>query len=335
MIIKDIAKMANVSPTTVSRVINSNYKNHMKQETYKKVLKIIQEVGYSPDALASGLRKGLAKVIGIIIPDNSNPYFASLCKAIEDKCFKEGYGTFFCNSNLDKDRGAYYLKFLSSQKISGLILCNYGLNKEDINIITNNGTNYILLGENIDGVDCDYIGVDDFKGGYMAAEYLYRLGHREILILKGPDNFQASSIRINGFLKFMDEKGNTIEEANIIECNNSTFAEGYNSIAKLAKKKLNFSAIFTFNDLMAIGVIKYLSENKLIQNISVMGFDNIFISELINPSLTTIEDDTKKLGEMAVDRILHKLRDKKIKSKSMLIEPKLIIRDSCKKYIFN
>jgi LacI family transcriptional regulator len=330
--IKDIAKLGNVSTTTVSRVLNNNYKNNMRPETYRRILKIIENLEYRPHALASGLRKGIAKVIGIIIPDNTSPYFASICKAIENKCFLQGYGTFFCNSNLDRERGIYYLKFLNSQKTSGLILCNYGLTKKDVKKIINSDTNLVMIDEKILGIDdVDFIGVDDFKGGYLAAEYLYNLGHRNILLLKGPNNFLSSIIRVKGFLNYMEGKGIKICKENLVQCSMPTFDCGYKTIANILNKNLKFSAIFCFNDMIAIGVIKFLSEKKLINDISVIGFDNIFITELITPSLTTIEVDTEKLGSLAVDIILKRLNEKNRKPESIILKPKLIIRESCRK----
>lgn len=334
MDIKDIAKLANVSITTVSRVINNKHEKNMKPETYERIVKIINEAGYTPHALASGLRKGLVKVIAIIIPDNSNPYFATLCKYIENQCFLNGFGTYFCNSNLDVERGKYYLKYLNSQKISGLILCNYGFKKEDIKSILDNNINLVLLGEKIRGINCDFIGIDDFEGGYIAGKYLNELGHKDILVLNGPDKYIASSNRLSGFLKFMKKKKCNIRKENIIEVD-STFKSGYETIAKIINKPLNFSAIFAFNDLVAIGAIKALNEKELItkNNISVIGFDNIFIDELINPSLTTVSDNVEILAEKAVNTILGKLKDNALKPKSILLKPRLIIRSSCSAYI--
>lgn len=332
MNIKEIAELAKVSTTTVSRVLNNNYKNNMRPETYNRILKVINQFNYKPHALAMGLRKGFVKIIGIIIPDNSNPYFALLCRAIEEKCFLYGYGTFFCNSNLDVERGKYYLEYLNGQKIAGIILCNYGFKKEDVISIIGEKTNMVLLGEKIEGVNFNFIGVDDFRGGYIAAEYLYKLGHRKILILRGPNKFLASFERLKGFLKYMDEKDNKIDSENIITCD-STFTSGYNTISKIIKKGLNFSAIFTFNDFLAVGVIKLLNENGLTNKTSIIGFDNIFISEITSPSLTTISIDIKKLGEKAVTCIIDRINDNKItKIESIFLKPRLIIRESCRKY---
>ncbi len=333
MDIKDIAKLANVSITTVSRAINNKYEKSMKPETYERIQKIINEVGYTPDALASGLRKGIANVVAIIIPDNSNPYFATLCKYIEDQCFLHGYGTFFCNSNLDVERGKYYIKYLNSQKISGIILCNYGFKKEDIKTILKHNINLVLLGEKIKGIDCDFIGVDDLEGGYIAGQYLYELGHKDILVLKGPEKYDASSKRLSGFLKFIKEKKYNIKQENLIEVE-ATFESGYTTMARIIKKQLKYSAIFAFNDLVAIGAIKALNEKNLInkKHISIIGFDNIFIDELINPSLSTISDNPKMLAKKAVNLILRKLENNNLKPKSILLKPKLIIRDSCSEY---
>ncbi|MBD3305267.1 LacI family DNA-binding transcriptional regulator, partial [candidate division KSB3 bacterium] len=121
--LKDIAKMANVSTATVSRVLNNKAVGNMRPETCTRIQKIIEETGYTPHALASSLRKGLSHVVGVILPDNVNPYYAQLGKAVENECFRNGYLTLICNSNSDVNREKDYIKHLTSQRVAGILLC--------------------------------------------------------------------------------------------------------------------------------------------------------------------------------------------------------------------
>lgn len=329
MNLKDIARIAGVSITTVSRVVNNKHEGHMGIETYNKVKKIIEETKYKPHVLASGLRSGSTKVIALIIPDSSNPYFSQLSKSIEDECFLNNYGTFICNTNLDTKRGKYYLENLKRHNVAGMIICNYGFTEEDIEIIKD--FNFILLGEKINDVICDYIGIDDFKGGYIAAEYLIKLGHRKIILLMGDDKFKASKDRLEGFLKCMEDNNLAINPKYIIK-SQATFFECYKNIVKLLENNFEFSAIFTFNDMMALGAIKALNEKeiKIPDKISVLGYDNIFIDELINPSLTTIAISINALGKMAVQHLLKRITKKNnVERSNIILEPELIIRGSC------
>ena len=330
MTIKDIAKIANVSTATVSRVLNNNYKGNMRKETYERVEKIIIETSYIPHAVAAGLRKGLLKTVGVILPDSTNPYYAQLGRAIENEAFKNGYLTLVCNTDLDVNKEIFYIRLLLGHRVSGIILCSTGLNARQIKSILPKEIYVVLLDEEIKDFDADLVIVNDFLGGYMGAQYLYNLGHRNVAVITGPKNLSSSQQRLTGYLKFMKEKGINIDYNNII-ASNYTLESSYRIVKKLFYSKSSISAIFTFNDLMAIGAIKALYEMniRVPDEISVLGFDNIFLDNLVTPNITTIETPINRLAKLAVKKLVNQ-QCKEEKTKKIIVDPKLIERQSCK-----
>jgi len=330
--LKDIAKLANVSTATVSRFLNDNAEGNMSNETYKRIKKIIDETGYTPHALASGLRRGLSNVIGVILPDNVNPYYAQLGKSIENECFNNGYMTLICNTNSEKRREIDYLRHLIGQRVAGILLCSTGLKGEKIKSIVPSEIRVILLDEEIPEFESDIIIGDDYKGGYEGARYLFNLGHREILIITGPASRGSSQNRLKGCTKFLKDNNVEIKHDLIIE-GQYDIESAYDIAIEAIEKKLSFSAVFAFNDMMAIGSIKALHKLnvKVPQDISVLGYDNIFIDDLISPRISTIATPLEELGRIAVDRLLEGAKQAGKEGQKILLEPMLVVRESCEK----
>jgi LacI family transcriptional regulator len=329
--LKDIARMANVSTATVSRVINNNVKGNMKPETYKRIKKIIGNTGYTPHALASGLRKGQLKVIGVIFPSNVNPYYAQLGHAIENESFSHGYLTLICNSNADVGREKNYISHLLSQKVSGILLCSTGLSVKEIEKLVPTNINVILLDEEVSDFRGDIVIGNDYLGGYMGAEYLFKLGHRRILFVNGPDTLSSCRNRLHGVIVYMNEKEYSLDPKHVIK-GDFTIESAYRGVNEAIRNNIQFSAVFTFNDLMAIGALMALNENNLVvpEDVSVLGYDNIFIDELIKPGITTVATPLEQLGIEAVKMLLKDTSKEKVKGVKVVLEPKIIVRDSCR-----
>ncbi len=331
--LKDIAKLAKVSTATVSRVLNDNTEGNMSTETYERIKKIIDETGYTPHALASGLRRGLSNVIGVILPDNVNPYYAQLGKAIENECFNNEYMTLICNTNSDKRREIDYLRHLIGQRVTGILLCSTGLMGDKIKSIVPPQIRVILLDEEISNFESDIIIGDDYKGGYEGARYLFNLGHREILVITGPLSRGSSQNRLKGFMDFLEDNNIEIKQDLIIE-GQYDIESAYNIVINAIEKGLSFSAVFTFNDMMAIGSIKAFNKLNLRvpRDISVLGYDNIFIDDLITPRISTIATPLEELGRIAVNMLLKGIKQVKEKGQKILLEPILVVRESCERF---
>lgn len=332
--LKDIAKMAHVSTATVSRVLNDKAVGNMKPETCERIKKIIENTGYTPHALASSLRKGLSRVVGVIFPDNVNPYYAQLGKAIENECFRNGYLTLICNSNSDVSREKDYIRHLTSQRVAGILLCSTGLSGREIKTMIPHNIRVIMVDEEVDDFEGELVIGDDSVGGYLGADYLYGLGHEKILIIKAPDVLSSSRNRLNGFLKQTLEREKFFDVNFVIGGDYNTLESGYKAVNQALERELKFTAIFSFNDLMAIGALKALFEKnyRVPEDISVLGYDNIFLDELVRPRITTVATPLEELGKLAVKKLLQLTKSKKRKEMMRFtLKPKLIIRDSCLK----
>jgi LacI family transcriptional regulator len=329
--LKDIARMAGVSAATVSRVLNNKAAGYMKPETYDRVKNIIETVNYTPHALASGLRRGLTNVIGVIFPTNVNPYYAQLGSCIENEAFANGYLTLVCNSNSDVKRERDYLRHLISQKVAGILLCSTGLSGGEIDAIVSGRSRLILLDEEVDGYGGEIVVGDDCMGGYRGAEYLRHLGHSRVLVVIGPENLNSTRNRLRGLLNLMESEEGECDSRYILK-GEYTIERAYGEVGSAIKRGVVFTAVFAFNDLMAIGSIKALKENgyRVPEDISVLGYDNIFIDELVNPKITTVSTPLDELGRNAIVRLIgpHDPAGPSGVSRIM-VEPKILVRDSC------
>jgi DNA-binding LacI/PurR family transcriptional regulator len=329
--LKDIARMAGVSVATVSRALNSKTAGYMKPETFERIKAIMETVNYTPHALASGLRRGSAKVIGVILPTNVNPYYAQLGSFIENEAFAKGYLTLVCNSYSDIKREKDYLRHLISQKVAGILLCSTGLTGGEIDAIVSGRSRLMLLDEEVDDFGGDVVVCDDYMGGYRGAEYLRRLGHSHVLVVIGPENLISTRNRLKGFLTLMESEEGGYDPSRILK-GEYTVERAYEEVGSAIRKGVVFSAVFAFNDLMAIGSIKALKEKgyRVPEDVSVLGYDNIFIDELVNPKITTVSTPLDELGKLAVERLIGPGdNDDAPGFEKRMVEPKILVRDSC------
>jgi LacI family transcriptional regulator len=327
--LRDIAKMAGVSTATVSRVINNKIQGNMRRETKDRVRRIIEKTGYTPHALASGLRKGMTSVIGVVLPDNVNPYYAQLGKAIESESFQNGYLTLLCNSNYDVSRERDYIRHLTGQRVSGILLCSTGLTGSEIASFIPPNIHVVLLDEELSNFDGEVVVGDDFRGGYEGARYLHELGHERVLVIRGSDGLSSSRNRLRGYFRFLEEHGEKQDQQMLLQ-GDYTLESSYNAVSNSIRRDVDFTAVFAFNDMMAVGAIEALRRNGIDVpgDVSVLGYDNIFIDELFKPSITTIATPFEELGRLSVMKLLN-LGDEHLPKGKVLLEPKLIVRDSC------
>jgi len=335
---KEIAKMTGVSVTTVSNVCNNKIKGKMSKKTYEKIKKIIDITDYSPNPIASTLRSGLSKVIAIILPSTTNPYYTQLSYFIENEAYKHELLTFVCNSNSNIDREKKYLNILKNHKVRGILLCSTELiNYEIKNILDlSERTNIILLDEEIDNFKGHVIVGDDYLGGYKAAKYLHNLGHKNILTITGPKKLISTNKRLKGFIDYLSITDKKINKELLFE-GNFDIESGYDCVYRAIKKNLKFTAVFAFNDLMAIGAIQSLFDNKIKipSEVSILGYDDIFVDKYFTPKITTIAPPLDEIAKKAVNILIKNINNgvKKSAQKPFLVEPVLIERESCKKII--
>jgi LacI family transcriptional regulator len=197
-----------------------------------------------------------------------------------------------------------YLRHLISQKAAGILLCSTGLTGGEIDSIVSGRSRLILLDEELVDFGGETVVCDDYMGGYRGAEYLLRLGHSSILVVIGPEKLISTRNRLKGFLSLMEDTDGGYESSRILK-GEYTLERAYEEVGSSIERGVEFSAVFAFNDLMAIGSIKALKEKgyRVPEDVSVLGYDNIFIDELVNPKITTVSTPLDELGRLAVARL--------------------------------
>jgi len=324
--IKDVAKHAEVSIATVSRVINKNY--YVSPETSEKVLQAIDKLNYYPNSVARSLKNNSTQTIGFLVSDISNNYFISVAKAVEDIISKENYNIIVCSTKDKKDEELVYLKLLMSKQVDGLIINTSGKNDEFITSLSKQMP-ITLLNRQINREDFkgDFIDSDNIQGTYILTSHLLSLGHRKIAVINGNLTVSTGVDRFMGFQKAMLEAG--------IEVNNDysyrydgdfTMESGFTGALKLMEPKDRPTAILGMNNVMTVGALKYLRLNGFLvpNEISVACYGNIDNIELmyIQPSIVTMNPVTigQKIGEFMLERI----KNNKLANRQFNYSPQLI-----------
>jgi len=326
--INDIAKMADVSKATVSRVIN-NKPEGVSSETRDRILKLVEEFKFQPSMIARGLVTKKTKTIGLIIPDITNPFFPQLVRGAEDYANKLGYNIFLSNSDKSVMKEEKYLKAFVEKSVDGVILTsNISATDSHFKLLKENNIPCVLMDRPVEYEDYEAgVFLDNIKGAYIATKFLLDHGHEKIVLIDGPLSVATSVNRLEGYKKAHNEKEIQVNTDLIVE-GDYLINSGFKLINKLIDEGNTFTAVFAGNDMMAIGVIKALkSKNiRIPEDVEVIGFDNIEISEIIEPALSTISQPAYEMGVQGAKLLIKLIEGKKLKNKNVIFEPELIIR---------
>ncbi|MDF2815323.1 MAG: LacI family transcriptional regulator [Paenibacillus sp.] len=335
--IHDIARMAEVSSATVSRVLSSST-YPVSEKLRNKIQQLAEEMNYIPNMIGKQLKTDRNMTLGVIIPSISNPFYASVMLGVEEIARKSGYHVLLCNSLQDGKLEEGYLQTLFEKQVKGVILSSISGNKKLMNHLISLGLHLVVIDQKIDLSNVLQIEFDYRQGGHMAADYLLQQGHRRIGYVTAPFD-RPSRINIyQGFIEAIHESGTPFNEDYLQV---SSVEKGlYDGIFEfengkaLTRNLLQLpeppTAIFACNDLTAFGVINELNAHglRVPDDISVMGFDNIEFSQMITPSLTTIKQPDYEMGKLACNMLLEKLQDGSSQEVEVMLQPKLIVRNS-------
>jgi len=326
--IKDIAKRAEVSVATVSHVINkTRFVSDILQDRVKKA---IEDLDYHPNIMAGSLRSRKTRVVGLIVPDNSNQLFAALSKSIEQVSSSSNYNVMLCNSSYDFEMELSCIGVIRSKKVDGLIIIPTMTNPDLINQLVDNKLPVVILHHIINGCRADSVIVNNIKGTYEATLHLIGLGHRHIGYIDRPVDLPHSIERLKGYRKALEEKGIKKDDY-IIRCSGFNYINGSEAMERLLKRKPKITAVMAFNDTIAIGAIRAINDKglKVPDDISVIGFDNIELSSFITPRLTTVHFPKHKMAEAVVALLLKRIENPVIEKPVKKVLPlNLVIRES-------
>lgn len=296
--IKDVAERAGVSIGTVSNVINGS--QTVKQVNKDKVLKAMEELQFIPNMTAQCLKTNQSKTIGLVLPTIVNPFFAEVVKGVEDTANVLGYTSILCNTDRNKSREERYIEMLISKRAAGVIIFKSELSEEQISNYSRR-IKIVLIDRGV-GVkpNVDMIDAANYEGVSIAVEYLKELNHRKIAYISGTLISQSDVDRLNGYKNTLIKNSIAIIEEYIRQ-GDFTWESGFICGRELLQLKNPPTAICCSNDMMAIGVIKAAADMniKVPDELSVIGFDNIDICELVTPNITTINHPKYEQGQMA------------------------------------
>lgn len=294
----------------------------------------MKDLNYQPNLLASSLRKKKTGTIGLVIPDSSNLLFADLSKNLEDIFSAKKYNIIVSNSAYDIKREIGSLATLISKRVDGVLIVPAASEGEHIKKIKESGIPIIILDRKMQGLNIDTVLVDNYKGCKDATNFLINMGHREIGYIDRIEDHSHSLERKKGFMDALKEKGIRIDDENITR-GGFTFQDGANSAKVLVEKNPKISALFSFNDMNALGAIRGLADLglKVPDDISVTGNDDIAISSIFIPRLTTVHYPIKEIALEASRLLLKRMKEPVFtKAREIIISPELIVRESVSRY---
>lgn len=330
--IKDVARAAEVSVTTVSHVMNGT--RHVAPDTAERVREAVRQLGYAPSGVARALKANRTQSIGMMVTNSTNPFFAEVIRGVESACFARGYSLILCNSEDDEDKQVGYLATLRMKRIDALVIMTGNLDPRlparlaaaaDVPTLA-------LDAEETPGVTA--IADDSYAGGVLAGKHLTRLGFRRIGAITGPAGHPRSAERLAGFLAALEAAGVDLDPAWQVEAD-LTVAGGSRALRDLLARAEESpagrpEALFCFNDMLAMGALCAAHEAGLVvpDDLSVMGYDDIELAGYMAPPLTTIAQGTHALGTRAAEVLIDHLEGAADLPRALKLMPRLVERRS-------
>ncbi|MEI0476851.1 LacI family DNA-binding transcriptional regulator [Brachyspira pulli] len=320
-----IAKKANVSVATVSRVLNGN--SSVDEKIQSRVKKIINSDGYNVKKTVK-----IKQIISVIIPDITNPFFVNIIEGIENTANLYGYHIILSQFKENKDILNKYFKDIRNIGVSGYIIIPSIGNSEYFNdILKRANAPIVFLDRKVNIENINYVGSDNEIGAYNATKYLIDLGHKNILYMAGPKDISTETERFNGFMKALHDNNMDFDYNQYYKIANFNFDESYEQMKDIIKSKLDYTAIFSACDVMCFGIKKATEEFgiSIPNDISLIGYDNIPFSSIIG--LTTVSSQAYEMGKNAVLSILNITNERITDNVNIILQPNIVIRNSCKK----
>ena len=326
--IRDVAKIAKVSTSTVSHVVNDT--RFVNPETREKVLHAMKKLDYRPNRVARSLRNRQTLTLGIIVPNSANPYFAEVLVGIERICFDLGYNIIIGNANDDPERELSYLNVLLSRQVDGVLLISTGAYKESLELLATYNIPVVLVDRSSQSDDVDEILTANKQGGLLATRHLLQLGHTRIGCITGPSLLTPGAERVAGYYDALKAAGIPVDEK-LVKSGNFDHESGYRACRELLAEEFPPTAIFAGNDLMAVGVLCAIHEANMCvpADISVIGFDDIPLASYSVPRLTTISQPSHQLGQAAVECLIDRLKNPEKSVQRDILSVSFVERDSC------
>ncbi|RXZ82427.1 LacI family transcriptional regulator [Paenibacillaceae bacterium] len=328
--IKDVAKRAGVSVTTVSRVLNGE--KYVKDDLKKRVNEAIKELGYAPSQIARSLVRNKTNLIGVIVPDLTSNFYSTILSSIEKTASLNDYNLLVCNIIEDIDKEFKYLNVFQEMRVEGIIIMHEKINPEIRDFI--NRLQIPVLFSTVKPADQNFTSVivDDYKAAYEATDYLIKLGHERIAFIGGDmRDITSGQNRYTAYRNALTDHGLKILYE-LIRFGDYKVASGYAMMNELLQIEEQPTAVFAVSDDMALGAMNCLHDRGLQVpgDISVMGFDGSQLTELVRPRLTSMEQPIHEMGQLTVETMLELISGSAKLEGDIIMQHRLVVRDSCR-----
>ncbi|WP_312652233.1 LacI family DNA-binding transcriptional regulator [Proteiniclasticum sp.] len=309
--IKDIAKEAGVSIATVSLVLNEKDK-HITEATRQRVKDAMKKYNYIPNAMAGSLVTRKTGIIGLILPDITNPFFPGIARGAEDRANEEGYSIIFCNTDDKIEVEEKYIESLTSKMVDGIIIAHSSNSERLSDVLERCQIPIILIDRDFDSKNVEgKVLVNNRDAAFNAITYMVEKGYRKIAYLSGSLKIKTAMDRLRGYKEALMEKNISFDEA-LVKYGQYRAEWGKKGIEELFQEETDFDAVFCGNDLIAIGAMKEVLRSgfRVPEDIGIMGFDDIYMSQMVEPELTTVKQPNYEMGYQAVNILIQHLREK-------------------------
>ncbi|GAA4435608.1 LacI family DNA-binding transcriptional regulator [Phytohabitans houttuyneae] len=324
--IYDVARRAEVSPATVSRVANGHA--NVDPALAERVRNAMRELAYRPNAVARNLRRSRTTLWAVIISDIGNPFFTSLVRGVEDVAQRAGYSVVLCNSDEDPGKEGQYVDAALAEQMAGVIISPAG-KANHVNRLVDARVPVVVIDRQQSGAHVDTVLVDNEQGAYLATTHLIESGYQRIACVSGPLGVFTATRRLRGYRRALEEHGRSYQDELV---RHGDFREegGYRAMASLLGLRPRPDALFVANNLMTIGAVECLVDSRVTMagEMGVVGFDDVPWAHLVRPSLTTVAQPTYELGREAASLLTQRIADPERPPTTITLETKLQIRDS-------
>nr|WP_066750744.1 ribose operon transcriptional repressor RbsR [Proteus myxofaciens] len=329
---KDVARLAGVSTSTVSHVINNN--RFVSEGIRAKVNEAVKTLNYAPSALARSLKMNCTRTIGMLVTTSNNPFYAEVVRGVERSCYEQGYSLILCNTEGDYERMDSSLETLLQKRVDGLLLmCTESRAPSSEVLSRYPRLPMVMMDWSPFEYGGDIIQDNSLLGGEIATTYLIDKGFTEIACIAGPQDKLPAKHRLQGYYNAMQKAGLSVRKEFVLT-SDFEFSGGLTAMEKLLSLPKLPQAVFTCNDAMAVGAYQAVYQKGLHipSDISIIGYDDIDLAPYMTPPLSTIHQPKDELGKLAISQLLHRMENLDAKANTLVLTPKLIERSSVVDY---
>jgi LacI family transcriptional regulator len=328
--VRDVAKKANVSAMTVSRVINGGA--GVRPETRQRVERAIAQLDFFPNGVARGLMSRKTSTLGLIVPDIVNPFFSMVVRGAETVARRAGYRLLLCNSEADQGLERQYVEDMFSHRVEGLLIAPAG-DRSKVNLMpaVRRKFPFVLIDRSIAGLTCDLIQADSVAGANKLVSHLISIGHRRIAVIVEPDNVSTARERMRGYTDALKAAGLKVAPELVIRTT-ADRAGGYGAMQQILGFASRPTAVFAVNNMTALGAMQAIRERGLVvpKDIALVCFDDVEHLAVLSPFLTVVNQPTEMLGTLAAELLLNRIAgDNGGARRHVVLPTELLVRESC------